>query len=60
MVGHCGLGGRVYFESLGLLGSFAGDQYKPHHWAILKQDQITSVKEEPELLQETGDSRERR
>lgn len=45
---------------LGFWKALQGDQYKPHQWAILKQDQITSSKEEPEWLQETGESRERR
>lgn len=36
LVGCCGLGGKLGFESLRLLDSLAreGDQYKPHHWVI--------------------------
>lgn len=62
LVGCRGLGGKASFESFRLLDSLAreGDQYKPHHWDILKQDLVTSVKEEPEWLQETGESRVRR
>lgn len=48
---------RLILSLLGFRITLQGDQYKPHHWGILKQDQITSVKEEPEWLQETGESR---